>query len=769
MSTDENQVLQDNNVHERPIGEYAEHAYLEYAMSVVKGRALPAVSDGQKPVQRRILYAMNEMRLIPTAKPVKSARVVGDVLGKYHPHGDSACYEALVRIAQDFSLRYPLIDGQGNFGSRDGDGAAAMRYTECRLTPIANLLMSEIDLGTVDFGPNYDGSFEEPLVLPARLPMLLLNGASGIAVGMATEIPSHNLREVASAAVAFIRRMGADDVSDMTVSDLLEHMPGPDYPGGGQIISSAQEIRAAYEAGRGSLRVRARFTFEDLAKGQWRMIVHELPPGVSCSKVLEELEELTNPKVKAGKKTATPEQLVLKSAVLNVLETVRDESNKDQAVRLVLEPKSSKVSRDEFTTVLLAHTSLESSAPINLVSVGLDGGPGQRSLLNMMSQWVHFRLDVVRRRLNHRLAAVNHRLHILEGRRMVLLRIDEVIDAIRHSDEPRAALMERFGLTEIQADDILEIRLRQLARLEGIKIDQEIKTLTAERDEISALLSDKVAFRAKVIEEIEADAKAYGDDRRTLIEVSKSVAASSVSAPDEPVTVIVSEKGWIRSRQGHGVDPSTVTFKEGDHLMAMIACRSVDQLVFVAENGRVFTLPASAVPGGRGDGAPLSSVLDTGGSRFVSVLSGDPAQRVLLMGSHGYGFTCNLSDMHSRLKAGKAFVTVGAGEKVLPACVIEGKSLLLMRTNSKLLALPLDEIRALPKGGKGLQLIGLADGDAVTACAVAWSSFDVSGTDKKGAPCNEKVADESLDALLGRRGSRGKPLPFDVKVIAGAD
>ena len=447
------------------LADYAERAYLDYAISVVKGRALPEVADGQKPVQRRILYAMHEMGLRADSKPVKSARVVGDVLGKFHPHGDQSAYDALVRLAQDFSLRYPLIDGQGNFGSRDGDGAAAMRYTEARLTPIARLLLEELDQGTVDFIPNYDGSMEEPQLLPARLPFVLLNGASGIAVGMATEIPPHNLREVAAATVALIRN------PRLSLAELLEIMPGPDYPGAGQIISSAADIAQIYESGRGSVKVRARWSIEEMARGQWQLVVNELPPGTSAQKVLEEIEELTNPKVKTGKKALTPDQLQLKQSLLAVLDTVRDESGKDAPVRLVFEPKSKNIEQQEFINTLLAHTSLESGAAINLVMIGTDGRPRQKALPEILSEWIAFRFATVTRRTRHRLGKVDDRIHILEGRMLVLLNIDEVIRIIRESDEPKMALIEAFKLSDRQAEDILEIRLRQLARLEAIRIE----------------------------------------------------------------------------------------------------------------------------------------------------------------------------------------------------------------------------------------------------------------------------------------------------------
>ncbi|OZB71152.1 DNA topoisomerase (ATP-hydrolyzing), partial [Thiomonas sp. 13-64-67] len=434
------------------LGDYARRAYLDYAISVVKGRALPDVCDGLKPVQRRILYAMWRMGLAFDAKPVKSARVVGDVLGRFHPHGDQAAYDALVRLSQDFAQRYPLIDGQGNFGSRDGDGAAAMRYTEARLAPIARLLLGEIDAGTADFIPNYDGSTTEPRLLPARLPFVLLNGASGIAVGMATEIPAHNLREVASACVALLKN------PRLELADALALMPGPDFATGGQLISSPQDIAAAYAVGRGSLKVRARWTVEALARGQWQLVINELPHGTSTQMVLEEIEELSNPKIRPGKKALAPEQIALKATLLNLLDTVRDESGREAAVRLVFEPRSSRIDQAEFVNTLLARTSLETSVPINLVMIGADGKPRQKGLMDILREWIAYRRDTVQRRSKHRLEQVDARIHILEGRQQVLLNLDEVIETIRNSDDPRPALMARFDLTELQADDILDMR-----------------------------------------------------------------------------------------------------------------------------------------------------------------------------------------------------------------------------------------------------------------------------------------------------------------------
>jgi len=687
------------------LAHYAERAYLEYALSVVKGRALPDVCDGQKPVQRRILYAMERMGLTFSgasgAKPVKSARVVGDVLGRFHPHGDSAAYEALVRMAQDFSLRYPLIDGQGNFGSRDGDGAAAMRYTEARLSPIARLLLDEIDMGTVEFVPNYDGSTDEPRQLPARLPFVLLNGASGIAVGMATEIPSHNLREVAAAAVALIKN---DQLSD---DDLAELIPGPDFPGGGQVISAATDIQEAYRTGRGSLKVRARWKIEDLARGQWQLVVTELPHGTSAQKVLEEIEELTNPKVKAGKKALTADQTQLKTTVLSVLDGVRDESSKDAAVRLVFEPKSRAIDQQELITTLLAHTSLESSVSINLTVVGADGKPTQKGLRQILTEWVGFRLDTVTRRTQHRLGKVLDRIHILEGRQKVLLNIDEVIHVIRHSDEPKPALIERFQLSDRQAEDILEIRLRQLARLEGIKIEQELAELRTEQGKLEDILSSPATLRRTVVKEIEADAKQYGDDRRTLIQAEKR-AVAEVKVIDEPVTVVISQKGWVRARTGHGHDPASFAFKAGDGLYGTIECRTVDPLIVLGSNGRVYSVSVSALPGARGDGQPITTMIELeSGTQPVHYLAGAVDQTVLLANTGGFGLLAKLGDLTTRQKGGKSFLTLDEGCTLLPPVVVNTShtQVACLSGDGRMLVFGLDELKLQSNGGRGLTLM----------------------------------------------------------------
>ncbi|MBT8613826.1 DNA topoisomerase IV subunit A [Polynucleobacter paneuropaeus] len=735
---------------------YAERAYLDYAISVVKGRALPDVADGQKPVQRRILFSMSEMGLRSDAKPVKSARVVGDVLGKFHPHGDQSAYDALVRLAQSFSLRYPLIDGQGNFGSRDGDGAAAMRYTEARLTKIAGLLLSEIDEGTVDFAPNYDGSFQEPKLLPARLPFVLLNGASGIAVGMATEIPSHNLREVASAAIALMKS------PKMSTTDLLEIMPGPDFPGGGQIISPANEIAQIYEGGRGSLKVRARWSVEELARGQWQIVVNELPPSTSSQKVLQEIEEITNPKVKIGKKTLTTDQNNLKSTILAVLDGVRDESSKDAAVRLVFEPKSKNVEVNEFVNLLLAHTSLESNAPINLVMIGTDGRPRQKGLKEIISEWIGFRVQTVTRRTEYRLGKVKDRMHILEGRLTVLLNIDKVIKIIRNSDEPKADLILAFKLTERQAEDILDIRLRQLARLEGIKIEQELKELKTERDDLEGLLQNDGNLRKRIIKEIESDMKDFGDDRRTIIQEDKRAVAET-KVVDEPVTVIVSQKGWVRVRQGHEHDPSQFSFKAGDGMYGTFECRTVDLMQGFGSDGRVYTVPVSELPGARGDGSPLTSFVNlAAGSQMVAYYAGHADDLVLISTRAGNGFLANVSDMMTRNKAGKAFVGVDAkfpsGDAPLGAAKVSVgmKQVACLSESAKLLVFPLDELKRLPAGGKGVILMGL-DGKETLASAIAVGAEGAtySGAGRAGKPTELNLDAKTLKTFVGNRARKG--------------
>ncbi|GGZ07505.1 DNA topoisomerase IV subunit A [Pseudoduganella plicata] len=739
---------------------FAERAYLDYAISVVKGRALPDVCDGQKPVQRRILYSMNELGLNAAAKPRKSATVVGDVLGKLHPHGDQSVYDALVRMAQDFSLRYPLIDGQGNFGSRDGDGAAAMRYTEARLTPIARLLLDEIGQGTVDFIPNYDGSTEEPALLPARLPMVLLNGASGIAVGLATEIPSHNLREVADAAVALIRN------PKLTHAELMAIVPGPDYPGGGQLITPAAQVADMYASGRGSMKVRARWKIEELARGQWQAVVYELPPGTSSQKVLEEIEELTNPKVKLGKKALSPDQLALKAMVLGALDTIRDESGRNAPVRLVFEPKSKNQDQNEFMLMLLAHTSLETSAPMNLVMIGGDGRPRQKGLYDILSEWITFRFATVTRRTQFRLSKVDDRIHILEGRETILLNIDEVIHIIRNSDEPKAALIARFNLSDRQAEDILEIRLRQLARLEAIKIQQELAELRKEKQGLQDLLDNPSSMKRLIIREIEADAKTFGDARRTVIEEAQRAVVEQ-KIVDEPVTVIISQKGWVRARTGIGHDRAQFTFKAGDALHDAIECRTVDTLLGFGDNGKVYSVPVAALPNARGDGVPITTLLDlSGGARLLHYFAGPAATQLLLASDAGFGFIAKAGDMVSRLKGGKSFITLDDGAKPLAPTIVapDASAIAVISEKARLLVFGMDEMKVLTNGGRGVTLIELEPKEKLVAAhAITQKGVTVQGIGNAQKAKEERMGPGLLQEHFGKRARKGKAMPTRIK------
>jgi len=661
-------------------------------------------------------------------------------------------------------MRYPLIDGQGNFGSRDGDGAAAMRYTEARLTPIAKLLLDEIDMGTVDFMPNYDGSFQEPKTLPARLPMLLLNGASGIAVGLATEIPSHNLREVASAAVAMIRN------PKLSHAEIMEKLPGPDFPGGGQIISSDAEIAAAYESGRGSLKVRARWKIEDLARGQWQLVVTELPPNTSGQKVLEEIEELTNPKLKLGKKTLTPEQLQSKQTMLALLDAVRDESGKDAPVRLVFEPKTSRIDQAEFVNSLLANTSLESNASLNLVMIGADGRPRQKGISEILGEWIGFRFATVTRRTQHRLTKVDDRIHILEGRMIVFLNIDEVIRIIRESDEPKSALMGAFGLSERQAEDILEIRLRQLARLEKIKIEKELAELREEKAKLEELLANDASMKRLIVKEIESDAKQYGDDRRTLIQQEKR-ASFEARVVDEPVTVVVSQKGWVRALKGHGLDTQGFTFKAGDGLYAAFQCRTPDTLIAWGSNGRVYSVSIANLPGGRGDGVPVTSLIELeAGTHLLHYFAANAEQQLLLASSNGFGFIAKIGDMVSRVKAGKAFMTIDEGcVPLAPMPMLpDALQVACLSSGGRLLVFGLDEMKTLSGGGRGVTLMQLDDNEKlVQALAISAAGVVLVGTGRGGKATEDLMAGAVLAPQIGKRARKGRAPDSKLKVVTG--
>jgi topoisomerase-4 subunit A len=690
------------------LSRFAEQAYLAYAMSVVKGRALPSVEDGQKPVQRRILFTMREMGNRSDAPHKKSARVVGDVIGKYHPHGDTAVYEAAVRMAQDFTLRYPLIDGQGNFGTRDGDAPAAYRYTEVRLTPFAeHVLLSELDRGTVDFSDNYNGEFQEPKLLPSRLPMMLLNGSSGIAVGMATEIPPHNLKEVAEACAQTLE-------GDAGAKPVTRPVKGPDFPGGGQIISSREEIKRAYETGRGSVRVRARWSVEKLARGQYRVAVTHLPPGTSAAKVLAEIDELVSPKPKAGKKSLTPEQQNLKAATNALLETERDDSDAEHPVRIVLEPRTAKVEPDELMNFLLAHTTMESNVAINLVAIGTDGRPRQMALAEVVGEWAKFRLEVLERRLKHRADEVADRLHILEGRMIAYLNIDKVIKLIRNSDEPKPELMEKFSLSERQAEDILEIRLRQLARLEGIRIEREQAELKKEQASLKKLLASPGERRKLAAREVREDAERFGDARRTVIEEAERITVSMVeTVADEPVTVLLSRNGFLRSRSGHGIDRGALAWKEGDAELAIVETRTVLPIVLFGANGRVFNVRASELPGGKGDGVPVSSLAETQGTPIVGLISAVPETSVLLGSSGGFALRATMAGFVTDRRAGKQFVNVGEGESLLRPAILppDTKEVAALSSDKRLLVFPLEEVNELPNGGRGVMAMKLHEGE----------------------------------------------------------
>ena len=745
-----------------PLGKYASTQYLQYAIATVKDRALPRVGDGQKPVQGRILYSMWTNNTRAGTKRTKSAAVVGEVLGKLHPHGDQSVYDALVRLAQDFTMRYPLIDGEGNFGSRDGDEAAAYRYTEARLTKFAEVLLSEIDMGTVDFVANYDGTRQEPVILPARLPVVLLNGASGIAVGMATEIPSHNLNEVAAAAIALIRD------PELNVTGLMKYIKGPDFPGGAQIITPRAELKEAYTTGRGAVRVRARWNIERLARGQWQMVAYELPPGTSARKVLEEIDGITNPQNKPGKKSLMPEQTREKQLMLSMLDKARDESDRTHPVRLVFEPKTSKVDETEFVNLLLAKTSMEGNVPVNLVMVGLDGRPTGKNLRDIISEWVRFRFTTVTRRTNHRLAQVLDRIHVLEGRMIVLLNVDKVIRIIRNADEPKAELIKAFTLSERQADDILEIRLRQLAKLERIKIEQELKDLQKEQKGLEKILKDPKALAELVIGEIEDDVKSFGDKRRTRIEESEK-AVIETPVIDEPVTVIFSKKGWVRARQGWEVEAASLSFKEGDSLMSLIKCRTVDPAIFLDSKGRAYSIEAGQLPPARGDGVPASSLVEVqDGAHILYCLSGKPDTKVLVASTAGYGFLSTVGDMISSRRAGREFMTIDEGHAPLPPFVYRtqpGNYVAALSESGRLLLFAIDELKVLAKG-RGMIVMGLDDGEKLAAVAISnKQTLTVVGVAQRtGKEKPITLSEAKLAHHILKRARMGRVLPEKLKM-----
>jgi topoisomerase IV subunit A len=680
----ENGELNFEGVERQPLATFTEKAYLDYSMYVILDRALPALGDGLKPVQRRIVYAMSELGLSAVAKHKKAALTVGDVLGKFHPHGDTACYEAMVLMAQSFAYRYPLIDGQGNWGSQDDPKSfAAMRYTEAKLTRYAEVLLAELSDGTVDWVPNYDGSREEPAILPARLPNLLLNGTTGIAVGMATDIPPHNLREVAAAAVQLLEE------PDATLAVLMKHVRGPDLPTGAEIISPRADLKEFYDKGVGTFKARATWEIEE-----GNAVLTAFPYQVSPTRVMEQIAEQ------------------MRAKKLPMIDDLRDESDHDNPTRLVLVPRSNRVDLTEVMNHLFATTDLERNYRVNLNIIALDGRPRVMGLREILGEWLEFRTRSVTRRLEHRLGKVGRRLHILDGLLIAFLNLDEVIRIIRREEEPKPVLMQRFKLSDEQAEEILNTRLRHLAKLEEMKIREEQKTLAAEREELEGLLKSKAKLKKLIAAEIRADAEKYGDARRTKIierEAAQAIDETSL-IPNEPVTVVLSKGGWVRSAKGHEVDVATLSYKGGDAFQALARGRSLQNAVFIDSTGRTYTLPAHSLPSARGYGEPLSGRLDPpDGAKFAGVMIGEPEDLWLLASDAGYGFTARLKDLVSDRRAGKTVLSVPENAQVLaPAAVPSADSLVaVVSSEGKLLAFKVGEVPEMPRG-KGNKLYDIA-------------------------------------------------------------
>ena len=688
------------NYEQIPLKEYAERAYLDYSMYVVLDRALPFVGDGLKPVQRRIIYAMSELGLAATAKPKKSARTIGDVIGKFHPHGDSSCYEAMVLMAQPFSYRYPLVDGQGNFGSPDDPKSfAAMRYTESKLSPIAEALLGELAQGTVDWVPNFDGTMDEPSWLPARVPHVLLNGSMGIAVGMATDIPPHNLRELASACIRLL------DEPNATVAELCEHVLGPDYPTEAEIITPRADLLAIYQTGGGSVRARAVYKREE-----GNIVITALPHQVSPSKILEQIAAQ------------------MRAKKLPMIEDLRDESDHENPIRLVIVPRSNRVDTDETMQHLFATTDMEKSFRINLNMIGLDGRPQVKDLKRILTEWLSFRTSTVTRRLEHRLAKVDRRLHLLEGLHTAYLNLDEVIRIVRSEDEPKPVLMARFRLSEEQTDYILETRLRQLARLEEMKINAERDQLEEERARINVLLKSPAKLKGLIKDELRADAEKFGDARRSPLverEVAHALDESALVA-SEPVTVVLSQKGWARAAKGHDIDAEALNYREGDGLLAAVKARTTQQVAFIDSTGRAYSTPAHTLPSARGNGEPLTGRFSpANGASFDAVIAGDNDTRVILATNLGYGFVNRFESLTGRNKAGKQIISLGDGAKVLAPQVSADPArdrIVVVTSEGHLLMFSVAELPELDKG-KGNKLIDvpkkqLAEGERVVGVAV---------------------------------------------------
>ena len=728
-----------------PLREYAERAYLDYSMYVVLDRALPFLGDGLKPVQRRIIFAMSELGLNAGAKPKKSARTVGDVIGKYHPHGDSACYEALVLMAQPFSYRYPLIEGQGNFGSSDDPKSfAAMRYTESKLTPIAEVLLGELGQGTVDWTPNFDGTLEEPSWMPARLPHLLLNGTTGIAVGMATDVPPHNLNEIVSACVRLL------DDPDASVRDLCEHVRGPDYPTEAEIITPSADLVAMYETGIGSVRTRGTF-----AREASNIVVTALPYQVSPSKVIEQI--------------ATQ----MRAKKLPWLEDIRDESDHANPTRIVLIPRSNRVDADQLMGHLFATTDLERSYRVNMNVIGADGRPQVKNLRMLLSEWLAFRFETVTRRLQHRLDKVERRLHLLEGLLVAFLNLDEVIRIIRTEDEPKPALIARFELSEDQAEYILETRLRQLARLEEMKIRGEQEELDTERDRLIATLGSKAKLRKLVKDELLADAKKFGDARRSPL-VARSAAQAlneTELVASEPMTVVLSDKGWVRAAKGHDVDAATLSYREGDRLLAAARGRSTQQVAFLDSTGRSYSTAAHTLPSARGNGEPLTGrFAPVPGASFQALATGDNDARFVIASSHGYGFVTRFENLTGRNKAGKALLSLTPGAKVVqPAAVTDVASdrVVAVTSAGHLLAFPVSELPELDRG-KGNKVIDIPKAKLGTERVVAVAVVPPAGTlSIRSGSRTMTLSFKDLGEYVGSRATRGGLLPRGWQKVDG--
>lgn len=728
------QELNFEGVEREPLKSFAERAYLDYSMYVILDRALPHIGDGLKPVQRRIVYAMSELSLAAGAKHKKSARTVGDVIGKFHPHGDSACYEAMVHMAQDFAYRYPLVDGQGNWGSTDDPKSfAAMRYTESRLTRYAALLLQELGAGTVDWAPNFDGSLEEPTMLPARVPNLLLNGGSGIAVGMATDIPPHNLREVVAACVLLL------EDPDLTTRKLMGQIKGPDLPTRAEIVSPRAELLQMYESGAGSFKARATYVIED-----GEIVIEALPFQVSGSKVLEQIAA----------------QMRLKK--LPMVEDLRDESDHEKPTRLVIVPKSNRVDAAALMAHLFATTDLERNYRVNLNVIGLDGRPRVMGLKELLLEWLEFRKATVVRRLQHRLAKLDARLHILDGLLIAYLNLDEVIRIVRTEEQPKPVLMQRFALSEMQAEAILETKLRNLARLEEMRIKAEQQQLARERDEIDKTLRSKTRLTRLVRDELVADAEEYGDARRTrLVEREAAQAIDAVELlTSEPATVVLSRLGWVRAAKGHDIDPRSLSYKSGDEFQAAAKGRNLQQAVFIDSTGRAYSLDAHQLPAARGYGEPLSGSVDPpDGATFAAVLIGEPQDVWLVATDAGYGFKVKLADLYVRNRKGKSVLKVPEGARVLPAQpVAEAHALaVLVNNDGEVLALPVAQIEAM-SSGKGQNLFGIAGrksaarDEYLVAMAVVAPGEMLTVYSGNSAPM--KLQFEQLKAFQDRRGQR---------------